>query len=191
MLKEINVIMNRINSIKTRFGVIPQTKGLQQKTSKNSTFETLKNNAIQNIQNTHNKQNSGIVVTNTADIKKVADFYAQKNNISPSLLKALIQVESNYNPKTVSQNGAKGLMQLMPSMLKSLQVTNPFSPEENIRAGSTVLKNLLQKHNNDYKKALADYQKGFSILQNNKTTTNDQKSSDFVRKVIQSYMLNK
>ena len=56
---------------------------------------------------------------------------SEKHDIDFSLLKALIKIESDFNPRAVSPAGAKGLMQLMPENIKTLQIKNPFDPWEN------------------------------------------------------------
>ncbi|MFW6134417.1 MAG: lytic transglycosylase domain-containing protein [Elusimicrobiota bacterium] len=84
---------------------------------------------------------------------------ALKYNLNPYLLKALISVESSFNPKAVSFKGAKGLTQLMPSTAKILGVNNVFDAEENINAGARHLKFLMKKHG-ETRIALAYYFSG-------------------------------
>jgi soluble lytic murein transglycosylase len=85
---------------------------------------------------------------------------SEKYNLAPSLLNAVIQVESNWNSRAVSKKGAKGLMQLMPTTAKKLNVGNPFNPEENIHGGARYLRSLLDKYNDDISLALAAYNAG-------------------------------
>ena len=72
----------------------------------------------------------------------------------------MIEVESNFNPKTVSPAGAMGLMQLMPANVKEMGVKNPFSPAESIEGGVKELSGYLKKHNGDLVLALASYNAG-------------------------------
>jgi hypothetical protein len=83
-----------------------------------------------------------------------------EHGIPPRLVQAIIQVESEGNPKAVSRQGAMGLMQLMPSVLKAYQVEDPFDPLANIDAGVRHLKYLLQEFSGNLSLALAAYNAG-------------------------------
>jgi soluble lytic murein transglycosylase-like protein len=75
-------------------------------------------------------------------------------------VQAIIQVESRGNPRAVSPKGAKGLMQLMPSVLKAYQVEDPFDPLANLEAGVRHLKYLLGEFSGNLSLALAAYNAG-------------------------------
>ena len=103
------------------------------------------------------------LITN-ADNPKVYDDIinrsAERYKLSPALIKAVIKVESSFNPFGVSHKGAKGLMQLMPKTADGLGVGNIFNPIENINGGSKYLRYMLDTFNNDLKLALAAYNAG-------------------------------
>ncbi len=86
--------------------------------------------------------------------------HARQNGVRADLVRAVIQVESAFNPRAVSPKGAMGLMQLMPGTARDLGVVDPFNPAENIRAGVTYLRQLLDKYNDDEQLALAAYNAG-------------------------------
>ena len=70
---------------------------------------------------------------------------SEAHGVNPMLVRALIQVESNYRPKAKSHKGAMGLMQLMPSTARAYNVRNPYDPKANISAGVKHLKSLLDR----------------------------------------------
>ena len=91
-----------------------------------------------------------------AIIKKASSTY----DIPEKLIAAVMKQESNFNPTVVSQAGAQGLMQLMPSTAQYLGVSNAFDPEQNIMAGAKYLRQMLDKFDNDPTLALAAYNAG-------------------------------
>ena len=84
---------------------------------------------------------------------------SQAHGVDPMLVKALIQVESNYKPRARSPRGAMGLMQLMPSTAREYRVRNPFDPRANIEAGIQHLKGLIDRFKG-VELALAAYNAG-------------------------------
>ncbi|RIL06155.1 MAG: hypothetical protein DCC75_11060 [Proteobacteria bacterium] len=85
---------------------------------------------------------------------------AKDHRLDPALLKAVIHVESAFNPKAVSPKGAMGLMQLMPGTAKIYSLSRPFEPKDNIRAGSRHLAYLLRRYRGNLSLALAAYNAG-------------------------------
>jgi soluble lytic murein transglycosylase-like protein len=85
---------------------------------------------------------------------------ARRNNVRQSLVRAVIQVESAFNPSAFSNKGAMGLMQLMPATAREFGVGNPFDPEQNVRGGVAYLRQLLDRYAGDETLALAAYNAG-------------------------------
>ncbi len=86
--------------------------------------------------------------------------HAEARGLRPDLVRAVVQVESGYNPRAVSSKGALGLMQLMPSTAADLGVRSPFDPEENLRGGTLYLRQLLDRFGGNEELALAAYNAG-------------------------------
>ena len=85
---------------------------------------------------------------------------AMANNVEAALIRAVIAVESGYNPSAVSRAGAVGLMQLMPATAKRYNVTDSHDPEQNIHGGAQYLRDLLRMFNNNLHLAIAAYNAG-------------------------------
>lgn len=90
--------------------------------------------------------------------------YASHYQVSSQLVRAVIQVESGFNPRAQSAKGAMGLMQLMPSTAIEMGIGNPFDPEQNIRGGVAYLRNLLNRYGDDQRLALAAYNAGPEVV---------------------------
>jgi soluble lytic murein transglycosylase-like protein len=91
---------------------------------------------------------------------KMIEQYADHFNVDPILVRAVIQVESNFNPQCVSGKGARGLMQLMPETAQRYGVRQILDPEDNIRGGVAYLSDLLEMFSYDLPRVLAAYNAG-------------------------------
>lgn len=85
---------------------------------------------------------------------------AEQYDLDPELIRAVIEVESSFNPFAVSEKGAMGLMQLMPQTANEMQVAAPFEARENIMGGSRYLRKLLDMFQDDLSLGLAAYNAG-------------------------------
>ncbi len=97
---------------------------------------------------------------NLTAYREQIDAVAQAFVLSPAFIRAIIHAESGFNPTALSDQGAQGLMQLMPGTAKDLGVGNAFDTDENIRAGAQYLAQLLSLFNGDMRLATAAYNAG-------------------------------
>ena len=112
---------------------------------------------------------------------------ARRHGVSADLLKALIKVESDFNPRAVSRAGALGLMQIMPENLSSLQIRDPFDPWENIMGGTRYLTQMLRRFSGKLPLALAAYNAGPSIVERYNRIPPIRETEEYVEKVIRYY----
>jgi soluble lytic murein transglycosylase-like protein len=85
---------------------------------------------------------------------------AKDATIQAALVRAIIAVESGFNPRATSKKGAIGLMQLLPATAKRYGVKNIYDPEQNVRAGAHYLRDLLVRFDSNLELALAAYNAG-------------------------------
>ncbi len=112
---------------------------------------------------------------------------AARHNVDPNLVRAVVKVESNFNPNAVSRKGAMGLMQLMPSTARQLKVRNPFDPEQNVDAGVRHLKQLLESYGGDVKLTLAAYNAGAGAVARSSGVPHYAETQNYVRRITNLY----
>ena len=116
---------------------------------------------------------------------------AQKFKISFSLLKAMIKVESDYNPRAVSKKGAKGLMQIMPETRRALNIVNVFDPVENIMGGAQYFRQLFNRFDGKLPLALAAYNAGPTAVDQYQRIPPYRETEAYVEKVMNYYYVYK
>ena len=108
---------------------------------------------------------------------------AEQYGVSPDLVRAVIQAESNFNRFAVSPKGAMGLMQLMPATARELGVEDPFHPADNIRGGVTYLARLLARFDHNVELALAAYNAGPGSVERYGSVPPYRETRDYVKKI--------
>jgi soluble lytic murein transglycosylase-like protein len=121
------------------------------------------------------------------EIDAAIDEAASRHNVDPSLVRAVIKVESNFNPNAVSRKGAMGLMQLMPQTARRLNVSNPFDPEQNVEAGVRQLKQLMENYGGDVKLTLAAYNAGPGAVARSAGVPHYAETRQYVKRITQLY----
>jgi soluble lytic murein transglycosylase-like protein len=114
-------------------------------------------------------------------IKEAATRYAVRED----LVAAVIEAESQFNPRAVSRRGAKGLMQLMPGTAAVLGVRDPFDPRENIDGGVKHLRFLLDRFDHDLPVALAAYNAGERAVMANRGIPPYPETRRYVKRIMQ------
>lgn len=125
--------------------------------------------------------------TTDASYDTVIAEAARRNGLSFYLLKALIHVESYFNPHAVSKKGALGLMQIMPENLRILDIKDPFDPWDNIMGGAGYLNSMIKRFNGHLDLALAAYNAGPSVVEYYNGIPPYRETQEYVKKVLRYY----
>ncbi len=122
-----------------------------------------------------------------ANMSELINALGAEYELDPALIRAVIQVESNFNRKAVSPKGAQGLMQLMPATIWRFSVGDAYDPHENIGAGARYLRQLLDLFRGDLPLALAAYNAGENAVLRYKGIPPYAETRDYVAKVLSLY----
>lgn len=95
-----------------------------------------------------------------SELLGIIEAHAFDRDLDPRLVQAVIQAESGYNVRALSNKGAMGLMQLMPGTASELAVADPYDPSENVRGGTEYLRRMLDRFDGQLDLALAAYNAG-------------------------------
>jgi hypothetical protein len=122
-----------------------------------------------------------------AEVDAAIDAAAARHNVDPSLVRAVVKVESNFNPHAVSRKGAVGLMQLMPSTARQLNVVDPYDPQQNIDGGVRHLKQLLENFNGNVPLSLAAYNAGEGAVTRSGGIPRYSETQNYVKQITNIY----
>lgn len=114
------------------------------------------------------------------------DRHARRTGLDADLVRAVIQVESAFDPSARSRKGALGLMQLLPGTARELGVRDVFDPEENIRGGTDYLRRMLDRFGR-VELALAGYNAGPGAVERHGGIPPYRETRDYVSKVLGLY----
>jgi len=125
---------------------------------------------------------------NTSQFHPMIAKISDEVGVDEDLLHAMIKVESNYQSHAVSHKGARGLLQVMPATGKRFGYSNLMDPEENLRAGATYMKWLIEHFDNDLTLALAGYNAGEGAVRKyGRKVPPYKETRNYVKKVLGHY----
>jgi len=119
--------------------------------------------------------------------EKLVREAAERHNVDPALVRAVIETESNWNPGARSRKGAMGLMQLIPTTAQRFGVNDAYNPKQNVDAGVRYLKVLLDRYNGNLDLALAAYNAGEGAVDRAHGIPAYRETRDYVHKVQNAY----
>lgn len=129
--------------------------------------------------------------TNAVPAERFVQQYAAHYRVPPELIAALIDVESRWNPRAVSNKGAMGLMQLMPATARRFGAFDPFDPEENIAAGTRYVTTLMWEFHGEMRLVTAAYYAGDRGIAREQLSYHNPKVIAYVQAVRRRYLLRK
>ena len=118
-----------------------------------------------------------------AEIDRYINEAAARHHVDPNLVRALVKVESNFNPSAVSPKGAMGLMQLMPATARMYDVRNPFDAAQNVDAGVRHLKGLLENFGGNVSLSLAAYNAGQGAVERSRGIPPYTETRNYVKRI--------
>ncbi len=120
-------------------------------------------------------------------LRGMATEAAQRQQLDPALVHAVIEQESGWNHQAVSMKGAQGLMQLMPGTAQELGVADPFDPEQNLDGGTRRLRTLLERYDGNLDLTLAAYNAGGGAVERAGGVPNYRETRNYVQRITDAY----
>jgi soluble lytic murein transglycosylase-like protein len=132
------------------------------------------------------RRNSGMEIGRDG-VERLVRETADRHRMDPALVRAVIETESNWNPKAYSHKGAGGLMQLIPTTAQKYGAYDVFDPQQNIDAGVKHLKWLLERYNGNLDLALAAYNAGEGAVDRFHGVPAYRETRNYVQRVQNAY----
>ena len=126
------------------------------------------------------------VYRSSTEVYQAIAQHSDRHGVDPALVRAVIRAESSFNADAVSRKGAIGLMQLMPQTARSLHLSNPYDPQQNISGGVRHLRYLLDRYQGNVPLALAAYNAGETKISNGRIPQIAE-TREYVRRVLRYY----
>ncbi len=133
------------------------------------------------------RMSAKLVPVPDADLEPLINRHSDAQALDPKLVKALIQTESGYNVRALSNKGAIGLMQLMPATASLLNVQNPYDPDDNIRGGTRYLRQMIDRFAGRLEFAIAAYNAGPGAVERHGGIPPFAETRAYVKRVLSLY----
>ncbi len=182
-------------STKANFGTLLRNPALM-----NVNAELAPQNTTSSSQMLNNALNEAAAIINSsaaasanakapkAQVLDIVSKVSKKHGVDEKLVNALIKQESGFNSKAKSKAGAMGLMQLMPATAKSLGVTDPYNPMQNVEGGVKYLKSMLNRYNGNVILALAAYNAGPNAVDKYSGVPPYAETQNYVKSILANYL---
>ena len=152
------LIMGLIKAISNTNPIVSSSKNINQIIQ-----PKVQDHSLETVNTVHNSNKLKLGSKNqniNTQIDNAIAISSQKYGVDSNLIRAIIKVESDFNPKCESPAGAKGLMQLMPENCRDLGINDPFDIVQNIDGGTRHIKEYLDRYNGNKEMALMAYNGG-------------------------------